>query len=134
MGEIYCDLGEFNDGVIAFDEGTCMIDRFINLSEKSILQYSSLGSGLTNHMRGHAQLKISPPQNNHANWFNNQGISCSILSPDTNGWQKGKVKINIQVTVEFYPDDPASFLTSCSPCEESPESPLDDLRSLEDQV
>jgi hypothetical protein len=41
-----------------------------------------------------------------------EGKNCEILHLGLSSWKKGKIKIN--VTVEFYPDEP--------------ESPLDDIR------
>jgi hypothetical protein len=51
------------------------------------------------------------------NWFE-EGVDCKILKAGSDGWKKGKLKIN--VTVEFIPDEP-----------EIPEyqSPLDEIRN-----
>lgn len=38
-------------------------------------------------------------------WFSD-GIDCEVLKLGAKGWQKGKVKINFQVSVEFCPDEP----------------------------
>lgn len=57
-------------------------------------------------------------QENLPKWFV-EGIGCEILKPGSKGWQKGKVKLHINVTVEFCPDEPEI---------EEPESPLDDFR------
>ncbi len=60
------------------------------------------------------------------NWFGD-GIDCEVLKIGAKGWQKGKVKINLQVSLEFSPDEPE--------VEEIPEitqleSPLDDMRRM----
>lgn len=47
-------------------------------------------------------------------WFH-EGQECEILRAGSQGWQKGKLKIN--VTLEFIPDEP-----------EIETSPLDDVR------
>lgn len=47
-------------------------------------------------------------------WFK-QGGECEILKAGSQGWQKGKIKIN--VSLEFIPDEPEVI-----------ESPLDDVR------
>lgn len=52
--------------------------------------------------------------NNINNWFK-QGEECEILRAGSQGWQKGKIKIN--VTLEFIPDEV-----------EENKSPLDDIR------
>ncbi|MBD2306265.1 hypothetical protein H6G17_12150 [Chroococcidiopsis sp. FACHB-1243] len=38
-------------------------------------------------------------------WFEN-GVNCEVLKIGSQGWRKGKVKINIQVSLEFCPDEP----------------------------
>lgn len=65
------------------------------------------------------QLQI--PEVNHqqlGDWLG-RGISCETLKPGAKGWQKGKVKININVTIEFIPDEPEI---------QKIESPLDEFR------
>ena len=47
-------------------------------------------------------------------WFY-QGEECEILKAGSNGWQKGRLKINI--SLEFIPDEPEEI-----------KSPLDDVR------
>jgi KGK domain len=57
------------------------------------------------------------------------GIDCEILKIGAKGWQKGKIKI--RVNVEFCPDEPeieeALKITE-------PESPLDDIRRMINEV
>ena len=48
-----------------------------------------------------------------------EGIDCEILKPGSKGWQKGKIKLNVNVTIEFVSDKPEL---------EETESPLDDFR------
>lgn len=57
---------------------------------------------------------------NQEKWFG-EGMPCNILKPGTPGWQKGKVKLQVEVKmiVEFVPDEPEI---------EKPESPLDEFR------
>lgn len=38
-------------------------------------------------------------------WFDD-GINCEILKTNGKGWQKGKVRINLNISVEFCPDEP----------------------------
>jgi hypothetical protein len=65
----------------------------------------------------------------YENWFS-EGIDCEILRVGANGWKKGKIKLKLNVTIEFSPDEPKVEETSennqleISP----PQSPLDDLR------
>ena len=45
------------------------------------------------------------------------GEKCEILKAGSSGWQKGKIKLKINLTLEFIPDEP-----------EIEKSPLDDVR------
>ena len=45
------------------------------------------------------------------------GEECEILRAGSSGWQKGKIKLKINVTLEFIPNEPEAI-----------ESPLDDVR------
>ena len=65
----------------------------------------------------------------HSIWFG-QGVACEILSPENNGWKKGKVRI--KVTLEFCPDEPEipEIPVSNNPEINKSESPLDDIRQM----
>lgn len=62
-------------------------------------------------------------------WFG-EGIDCEILRVGAQGWKKGKIKLKLNVTIEFCPDEPeVEELPENNESETSqPESPLDDLR------
>jgi len=62
-------------------------------------------------------------------WFG-EGIDCEILRVGANGWKKGKMKLKLNVTIEFCPDEPEVEETPENNESETsqPESPLDDLR------
>ncbi|WP_293124791.1 KGK domain-containing protein [Microcoleus sp. bin38.metabat.b11b12b14.051] len=62
-------------------------------------------------------------------WFR-EGIDCEILRVGAQGWQKGKMKLKLNVTIEFCPDEPeVEEIPENNESETSqPESPLDDLR------
>ena len=62
-------------------------------------------------------------------WFG-EGIDCEILRVGANGWKKGKIKLKLNVTIEFCPDEPEFEETPENNESETskPESPLDDLR------
>lgn len=73
---------------------------------------------------------MEPEPKSKANWVNQEGIPCSVLAPKTKDWQSGRVRVKIEVTVEFCPDDPESL--------EQEDilgrgSLLDDLRVIEQQ-
>jgi hypothetical protein len=46
-----------------------------------------------------------------------EGEECEILKANSLGWQKGKIKLKVNFTLEFIPDEP-----------EVESSPLDDVR------
>ncbi|MBC6479588.1 MAG: hypothetical protein GDA56_19225 [Hormoscilla sp. GM7CHS1pb] len=54
----------------------------------------------------------------YANWLGD-GIDCEILIPGKKGWQKGKMKLKVNVKVESISDEPETT---------EPESPLNNLR------
>ena len=62
-------------------------------------------------------------------WFG-EGIDCEILRVGAQGWKKGKIKLKLNVTIEFCPDEPEVQETPENNESETsqPESPLDDLR------
>ncbi|MEG5029261.1 KGK domain-containing protein [Microcoleus sp. AT8-B1] len=65
----------------------------------------------------------------YGKWFG-QGIDCEILRVGAQGWKKGKIKVKLNVTIEFCPDEPEADQTPEKNESETPkpESPLDDLR------
>ncbi|MEG5058282.1 KGK domain-containing protein [Microcoleus sp. A2-C5] len=65
----------------------------------------------------------------YENWFG-EGIDCEILRVGAQGWKKGKIKLKLNVTIEFCPDEPEVEETPENNESETsqPESPLDDLR------
>lgn len=108
---------------------------------KNLLHEHKLGEQLSNSFSSQ-NLRIpvggGSRENNynpHYNKWFGDGIICEILKIGAEGWQKGKVKINLQVSLEFCPDEPEteeipeSDTLEISP----PESPLDDLRQMINQ-
>ncbi|MEG3911283.1 KGK domain-containing protein [Microcoleus sp. w1-18aA5] len=89
------------------------------LSETLRQQNLNIDIGLTTN-----QLRTA-----YENWFG-EGIDCEILRVGAQGWKKGKIKIKLNVTIEFCPDEPDVEETPENNESETskPESPLDDLR------
>ena len=77
---------------------------FVNSGINSIITYMANNSDLKN--------------TNNINTLFSEGQKCEILKSGSQGWQKGKLKIN--VTLEFIPDEL-----------EPEKSPLDDIRQAE---
>ncbi len=60
----------------------------------------------------------------------NKGIDCEILRIGAKGWKKGRLRLKLQVAVEFCPDEPDAEKT---PEISQSESPLDALRKMINQ-
>ncbi|BFM38491.1 KGK domain-containing protein [Synechocystis sp. LKSZ1] len=48
-----------------------------------------------------------------------EGLQCRILRSNSEGWKSGKIKVNVNISIEFIPDEPEIT---------EPESPLDEIR------
>jgi hypothetical protein len=98
---------------------------------KTLFSNVKLGEELTNSFKSE-NLNVSVPYESrlkrfmYEKWFD-EGIECEILKLRSGGWQKGKVRINLEVSVEFFPDEPEIEETTDI---KEPESPLDDLRRM----
>lgn len=57
-----------------------------------------------------------------------EGITAQVLKYGANGWQKGKVRISL----EFCQDEPEVQKTSNQPETSQPESPLDEIRRMQE--
>lgn len=136
MLDISFDLNKIGNGVIAFDQEIYMAPRIDDAIQSCFRRYDHIGYELNNYLTNTKKIRTNVSHEDRANWFNQKGIPCSILSPETNGWQTGRVKIKLQVMVEFYPDNPESFMEISSGEGElhlENGSPLDDLRVMEEQ-
>ncbi|MEA5554299.1 KGK domain-containing protein [Anabaena cylindrica UHCC 0172] len=107
---------------------------------KSLFNKRKLGEELTNSLKNE-NLYLNIPAINrehigkkgvitgsldrilYEKWFD-EGIPCEILKLRSGGWKKGKVKINLEISIEFCPDEPEIEEIK------EPESPLDDLRRM----
>ena len=79
------------------------------------LVLSSLDRNVINNLSNSITQKLDR-QCNAQLWFED-GELCEILKAGSSGWQKGKIKLKVNLTLEFIPDEP-----------EIAQSPLDDLR------
>lgn len=92
------------------------------LGQHICLQFKmDLGSRYVNENGKSREIPIS-----YEEWFLD-GIDCEVLKIGAKGWQKGKVKIHLQVSLEFYPDEPEIEEIAVS---NETESPLDDIRRM----
>lgn len=70
----------------------------------------------------HRELSIVKP-------FFTEGVNCSLLQPDGKGWQKGKLKIRFEFTLE----EDNSMITEPNPVTMQ-RSSLDEIRQLTDSL
>ena len=52
--------------------------------------------------RGRGKIPLEKSDESRKAWFED-GIECEVLNPNSNGWKKGKIRINIKI--EFCPDE-----------------------------
>jgi hypothetical protein len=130
-----------DDDVLLFDEATFMVRRFKKLTASKfskILETYVVGANdqggkkqvidCMNELRINEEVRILGSE---INWNSpKEGIDCQVLKIGSNGWQKGKVKIEVkedlqlgetQVCIKFCPDEPREQ-----------KSPLDDIRQSEE--
>lgn len=88
----------------------------ISFGNQTLIDVGSLINRVVNILCSHEILLLQEKSNLpfNSNMFNGE-TTCEILKAGSQGWQKGKLQIN--VTLEFIPDEP-----------ESEASPLDDIR------
>lgn len=79
------------------------------------LVLSSLDINVTNNLVYSINQKLQN-QCNAKLWLED-GEKCEILKAGSSGWQKGRIKLKINLTLEFIPDEP-----------QEEKSPLDDVR------
>ncbi len=122
-----------NDDALSFDNAMLKIEK-LKETVNRVLPENGLGQTLNQFLSQQA-LNIDVPLTTdlrgylYENWFG-QGIDCEILRVGAQGWKKGKIKLKLNVTIEFCPDEPEVEETPENNESEisAPESPLDDLR------
>jgi KGK domain len=122
-----------NDDALSFGEAMLKVEK-LKETVNRVLPENELGETL-NSLLGRQKLDIDVGLTTdqtrylYENWFG-QGIDCEILRVGAQGWNKGKIKLKLNVTIEFCPDEPeVEETTENNESETSqPESPLDDLR------
>jgi len=122
-----------NDDALSFGRAMLKIEKLKETVNRVLPEYG-LGETLNKSLK-EQNLNIDLPLDTrqqrflYENWFG-EGIDCEILRVGANGWKKGKIKLKLNVTIEFCPDEPKVEETSennqleISP----PQLPLEDLR------
>lgn len=138
MDNAFSPLEGDND-VLLLDKDTFTVSRFKELAKQAIS--SKLNSAM-NEARSvlftttfctlaiGSEVKLVA---NNLQWYNSP-IDCQLLKVGSPGWQKGKLRVQIDTKILFNHDGKSNEVDICiefSPDEPSePESPLDDLRQL----
>ena len=122
-----------NDDALSFGRAMLKVEKLKQTVNRVLPEYG-LGETLNKSLI-EQQLTIEVNFDNNRQrfsydkWFG-QGIDCEILRVGAQGWKKGKIKLKLNVTIEFCPDEPEVEETPENNQLEisQPESPLDDLR------
>jgi len=122
-----------NEDALSFGNAMLKVEK-LKETVNGVLPEYGLGEKLT-HLLSQQKLYIyvgsntDQQPNAYENWFG-EGIDCEILRVGAQGWKKGKMKLKLNVTIEFCPDEPDVEETPENNESETskPESPLDDLR------
>jgi hypothetical protein len=118
------DVVEDQQTVLSFDNSMYKVGEFMG-QMKMAFQVTGIAACSQN-----LQNRGGVPYANSrgANFWLKEGVNCELLKPASNGWKKGKVRI--QIILEFCPDEPEGeeILEINEPDIPQPESPLDDLR------
>ena len=89
--------------------------QFFYLKELRSLVIESFQDLFKNSLANYMNRTISSKCKSHL-WFS-EGEECEILRAGSQGWEKGKIKLKMNITLEFIPDEL-----------EETKSPLDDVR------
>ena len=121
-----------NDDALSFGDAMLKVEK-LKETVNRVLPEDALGQRL-GELLSQQKLDIdvgltTDLQRAYEKWFG-EGIDCEILRVGAQGWQKGKIKLKLNVTIEFCPDEPEVEDTPKNNQSETnqPESPLDDLR------
>ncbi|MBD1886200.1 KGK domain-containing protein [Microcoleus vaginatus] len=122
-----------NEDALSFGNAMLKVEK-LKETVNRVLPENGLGQTLNQFLSQQA-LNIDVPLTTdqtrrlYENWFG-EGIDCEILRVGASGWKKGKIKLKLNVTIEFCPDEPEVEETPENNESETskPESPLDDLR------
>lgn len=84
-------FGSSSKGLFKLSE---LQELIVNVFDKSLI--ASISHHITNKLN-----RICNPEL----WFKD-GQNCEILRAGSSGWQKGKIKLKMNITLEFIPDEP----------------------------
>ena len=109
------DTNEYLQQCDSKDVVTFESKQFFYIKEFRTLVVESFQDLYQNSLTGHMNRTFSSKCQSHL-WLR-EGEECEILRAGSQGWEKGKIKLKMNITLEFIPDEP-----------EENKSPLDDVR------
>ncbi|MGK7932774.1 MAG: KGK domain-containing protein [Microcystaceae cyanobacterium] len=116
MSDLHKFTPNFNDDdVIQFGESITRFGKFESIVKSGIDQF--IFDTLSQQQINAPTKQYISHKNYHSYTWLNTGVPCEVLKIDSQGWQKGKIRIKFEI--EFIPDEPEIT---------EPESPLDDIR------
>ena len=122
-----------NDDALSFGRAMLKVEKLKETVNRVLPEYG-LGETLNKSLiEQQLTIDVNFDQNrqrfSYDKWFG-EGIDCEILRVGAQGWKKGKIRLKLNVTIEFCPDEPEVEETPENNESETsqPESPLDGLR------
>lgn len=134
-----CQLSNCSEhDVLLFGSTTCKLDQ-LRGEVSTHFSKPDIGKQLTKSLRANKHLHINVGGKTfgrgdyrefYDKWFGD-GIDCEILKPGAADWQKGRIRIKLNVSLEFCPDEEAEETLANNEQETGQSgSPLDDIRSM----
>ena len=91
-----------DDDVISFPQSECRVGRLREAAGSAGLfgleKHPTQQNFISQQLR--QRLNILPE---NANWL--EGVQCEILKIDQGKWKKGRLKVNLSISVTFLPDE-----------------------------
>lgn len=117
------------DDVLSFETAMFKVDK-LRKEVEALFKKPKLGQELSSSFNSQT-IRIDVPGKHYEKWLSD-GINCEILKIGAKGWQKGKVRIKLNIGLEFCPDEPVIEETQLisKPEINQSESSLDDIRQM----
>ncbi len=107
------------DDVLSFDSAMFKVEK-LRKEVNGLLNEYKLGEQLSTSLNSKNIHINLGGRNLYGKWFGD-GINCEILRLGAQGWQKGKVRFKLKISLEFCHDETEVIQL---------ESPLDDIRQI----
>lgn len=102
-----------DDDVLSFGSAMLKVGKLREAINRVLSDEHSLGKQLNESLKSqNIIIDVGGESRGRKHWHSfyekwlDNGVDCEILKLGINSWQKGKVKIKLNVTLEFCPDEP----------------------------